>query len=182
MTMNATVGSQIPQLSLEKRIMRKALRRTVCLAAVLLIFGCPGGSAEVDPAPGAKSPPTSHDHAHGAGPHGGIVAEWGGGDYHVEFTVDHDKQEATVYVLRGDASTPAAIHADELLLSINDPRFQVSLKAAPLDGEPKDASSRFAGRHENLGQVREFAGTISGEVGGTPYAGDFAEQAGHEHH
>jgi hypothetical protein len=34
------------------------------------------------------------DHEHGAGPHGGTLADWGGGKYHVEFTVDHDAKEA----------------------------------------------------------------------------------------
>ncbi|MCO8123365.1 hypothetical protein NHH03_16565 [Stieleria sp. TO1_6] len=36
-------------------------------------------------------------HGHRAGPHDGTIADWGGGKYHVEFTVDHGKTQATAY-------------------------------------------------------------------------------------
>src|SRR4051794_15154853 len=67
-------------------------------------------------------------HEHGTGPHGGTVADWGGGKYHVEFTVDHPKKEATVYILGSDEKTPVPIKAkdDQLLLSIKEPAFQVT--------------------------------------------------------
>ena len=117
------------------------------------------------------------DHSHGAGPHGGAVTDWGGGAYHVEFTVDHGKKESTVYVLASDAKTLAPIPAAKLQLSINDPAFQVDLTALPMEGDAPGASSRFVGQHDNFGIVREFAGSITGEVGGTPYAGDFVEVA-----
>jgi hypothetical protein len=121
-------------------------------------------------------------HAHGPGPHGGTVADWGGGTYHVEFTVDHDARESVIYVFGGDEKTPAAVRADDgrLLLTVVEPAFQVELVARPLDGEVEGAASRYVGRHESLGIVREFAGTISGAVDGTPYAGDFKETA-HAH-
>lgn len=124
-----------------------------------------------------------HSHGHGAGPHEGTLADWGGGKYHVEFTVDHDKKEATVYILGGDEKSPAPIKADKLLLAIKQPAFQVDLSAQPLDGETGGQASRFVGKHDSLGIVQEFAGTISGEVDGTPYTGDFAEEAhvGHDH-
>lgn len=127
----------------------------------------------------------SHDddhHDHGAGPHGGTLADWGGGKYHVEFTVEHDKKEAVIYVLGADEKTPAPIKTADgkLLLTIREPAFQVELVARPLNGEAGGASSCYGGMHESLGIVREFAGTISGEVDGTPFAGDFAEEA-HDH-
>jgi hypothetical protein len=37
-------------------------------------------------------------------------------------------------------------------------------------------SSRFVGKHEKIGVEQEFAGTIVGEVDGTPYTGDFQEE------
>jgi len=46
----------------------------------------------------------------------------------------------------------------------------------PLDGEPQGKSSRFVGKHERLGKEQEFAGTVSGEIEGKPYAGDFKEE------
>ncbi|MHC4879854.1 MAG: hypothetical protein ACYTGL_25660 [Planctomycetota bacterium] len=124
-------------------------------------------------------------HSHGAGPHDGTVADWGGGKFHVEFTVDHDKKESVVYILGSDEKTPVPIKASSVLLSINEPEFQVELVPQPLDGKEDGTSSRFVGTHDNLGIVQEFAGTMSAEVDGTPYVGEFEEHAhgagGHAH-
>ena len=109
------------------------------------------------------------------------MADWGGGKYHVEFTVDHDAKQATVYVLAADAATPAPLKTDKLLLSISEPAFQVELLPQAAEGEGENGSSRFVGKHDNLGIVREFSGTISGVVDGTPYAADFSEHADHQH-
>lgn len=149
--------------------------------AVVLVAGCSGGK---EPAkPGAQG--DAHDHKHGAGPHDGAVADWGGGKYHVEFTVDHDKQEATVYILGSDEKTAAPIKAKDgkLLLSITKPAFQVDLMAAPQAGESGGAASRFVGKHEKLGVVQEFDGLIGAEVDGTPFVGEFKEEphGAHEH-
>ncbi len=118
-----------------------------------------------------------HSHSgHGAGPHDGTLADWGGGKYHVEFTVDHDKQEATIFVLGDDEKTPSPIKAEEIQLSISDPAMQVTLKAAPQEGDPEGSASRFVGNHESLGVVQEYAGTITGVIEDTPYSGDFKEE------
>ena len=167
-----------------------APRVTVLAAAMLGLAGC-GQPTTAPPTAAAKQAAGNdhdrdHDHAaghvHGAGPHGGTLADWGGGKYHVEFTVDHDAKEAVVYVLGADEKTPVPVRLAEgkLLLTIREPSFQVGLVARPLTGETADAASRYAGTHESLAVVREFAGTISGEVEGTPFAGDFEEHA-HEH-
>ena len=52
-----------------------------------------------------------------------------------------------------------------------------------LEGEKDGLRSRFVGKHESLGKVQEFGGTISGKVDGTPYAGDFKEEphGSHDH-
>ena len=164
----------------------------VALAAIACTAGCGGGD---QPAPAAKPTPTpaastpakddhGHKHAaHGEGPHEGAVADWGGGKFHVEFTVDHDKQEATVYVLGSDEKTAAPIKATDgkILLNIKQPSFQVELTAMPLEGEAEGTASRFVGKNEKLGVIQEFEGTISGEVEGTPYAGDFKEEPHGEH-
>jgi hypothetical protein len=151
------------------------------LLGLAMVTGCSNQQA-TSPKGGEKAPPKGgegQDHTHGAGPHGGVVFDLGGGTYHAEFTVDHPKQEATVYILGSDAKTAAPVKADKLLLSINEPQFQVELKAVPLDGEPKGVSSRFVGKHERLGKEQEFAGTVSGEIDGKPYAGDFKEEPEH---
>lgn len=116
-------------------------------------------------------------HGHGAGPHDGTIADWGGGEYHVEFTVEHDKQEATVHVLGSDEKTPAPIDAEEIQISITEPMMQISLKPAPQENDPAGTASRFIGNHEKLAVVQEYAGTISGVVDETPYTGDFKEEA-----
>ncbi len=160
--------------------MRTARLATLLLfAGTMLLVGCAKRPANDEAAADStKAPAIVHDHHHGSGPHGGTLADWG--DYHAEFTVDHDRQEATVFVLGGDAATPAPIAAKTLLLSISDPRFQLELAAEPAGEDPKGQASRFVGKDENLGPVREFAGTISGVVGDVPYAGDFVEGA-HTH-
>jgi hypothetical protein len=166
--------------------MKRLFFAIACVAALQFIAGC--GQA---PAP-APPPPTKtgagdhgHDHpAHGAGPHGGTLTDWGGGAYHVEFTVDHDKKEATVYIVGSDEKSPTPIKADKIQLVINDPMTELELIAKPLDGEAEGTSSRFVGTHDTIGIVKEFAGTISGQIDGTPYTGDFNEEphgADHKH-
>lgn len=153
----------------------------LCLVSVLLGWGC-GQSTTPAPAPQGKAGggdhKHDHDHAHshGEGPHGGTLTDWGGGAYHVEFTVDHDKKEAAVYIVGSDEKSPAPIKADKILLTINDPMTELELVAKPLEGEPEGTSSRFVGNHDTLGIVKEFSGTITGDVEGTPYTGDFKEE------
>jgi hypothetical protein len=113
-------------------------------------------------------------HEHGQGPHGGAVGDFG--KYHIEFTVDHGKQEATIYLLGGDMKTPAAVKADALALEITDPKFAVELKAAPQPADPPGTSSRFVGKHERFGKEQEFAGAVTGTVDGKPLAGEFKEE------
>jgi hypothetical protein len=156
---------------------------SLILATTLLVaLGCnrsddkKADAKKSDEAKSAEAKQGADHHEHGDGPHGGTIADWGGGTYHVEFTVDHGKKEATVYVLGGDAKSPAPVKADKLSLSINEPAFQVELKPQPLEGEAAGTASRFVGQHDNLDIVREFAGTITGEVDGKPYAGDFEEK------
>lgn len=161
----------------------RILASCLCLFATLtLTGGCtnPKDKPAKDDAKNAKgdkkSPKVEHE-AHGEGPHGGTVADWGGGKYHVEFTVSHPEQEATVYILGSDEKTPTPISAkdNQLLLTIKTPSFQVILKAAPQKGDPEGKASAFKGKHEKLGKEQEFEGTISGEIAGTPFVGDFKE-------
>ena len=171
-------------------ISRALVVMTVCAAcavAVACLPGCTGSDQSSSSAPPTKPAATpgdaghGHDHhSHDAGPHEGTISDWGGGKYHVEFTVDHDKKETIVYVLDGDANTPVAVKAGTVLLSIADPTFQVELKAKPLEGEAAGSSSRFVGTHDSLGIVKEFQGSISAEVDGTPYVAEFKEKP-HSH-
>jgi hypothetical protein len=170
--------------------MMNPLKLTTLLTVACLIsaVGCQEQARAPQATPAAAGTEDDHGHAHdghGAGPHGGTLADWGGGKYHVEFTVDHDKKETIVYVLGSDEKTPAPVKTvdGKMLLTINEPVFQVELQATPLEGENEGMSSRYVGQHENLGIVREFAGSMSAEIDGTPYAGDFKEEphGAHEH-
>jgi hypothetical protein len=166
------------------------MKRSIAAAGffVALFMGQGCQEKPLDPSTPAATTPSAQtadrgggstkDHSHGAGPHGGAVSDWGGGAYHVEFTVDHDAKQSTVYVLGSDGKTPAPVKAEKITLSIDEPAFDVQLKAQPWEGEPAGSASRFAGQHDNFGVVRAFAGAISGVVEGTPYVGEFAEVAG----
>ena len=164
----------------------------VILLAFSGIVGCSGenSNSSTDPKAGAGSDhghPHPHDdtnnphsvegHAHGAGPHDGTIADWGGGKFHVEFTVDHDKQEATVYILGTDEKTPTPISAESVLLTIKNPAMQIDLTPAPLDGDSDGKASRFTGTDASLATVREFEGTLSAVIEGTPYSGNFKEES-----
>jgi hypothetical protein len=140
-----------------------------------------GSAHDHDHAHGETTDHSVEGHAHGVGPHDGTIADWGGGTYHVEFTVDREQQQATVYVLGSDEKTPAPIDAESIELSITDPEMQVTLQAEPQQDDPEGRSSRFVGTDEKLGIVQEYAGTMTGVVEGTPYSGDFEEQPHGEH-
>src|SRR5439155_4553629 len=118
-------------------------------------------------------------HSHGAGPHGGAVADWGGGKYHIEFKPDHDKKEAHVWVLGSDAKKPAPVKVKDGLLKASvkgvktKDAFEMVLKAEPQKGDPEGTASVFVGKHDKLGVEQEFEGTVIGEIDGKKYAGDF---------
>jgi hypothetical protein len=152
----------------------------LCCLTLTAVLGCES-SAPPAAAPGSKSSASKQiPHDHGKAPHGGTIADWGGGKYHLEFTVDHERQQATVYVLGGDARSPEPIAAQTLLLLLDEPSVEITLTAQPFDGERAGTASRFVGEHEVLGKVDDFAGSIVGEIEGIPYSADFDEHA-HQH-
>ena len=171
----------------------------VSLLVALALVGC-GGTTTKGPEANQGSAAAGHDHdhdhnhehgdehateaaaghSHDNAPHGGTIVDWGGGKYHVEFTVDHATQKAVVYLLGADAATAAPVNGKSMMLSLSNPVLQIELMPDPLDGEATDRCSRYQAQHEALGKVQEFAGTLSGEIDGTPYAADFAEEA-HDH-
>ena len=167
----------------------KVLMSFTLIGAMFVFSGCSQETASTPKTPKTTSAADDHGHphapgdtahaphaGHGSGPHDGTISDWGGGKFHVEFTVDHGKQEGTVYILGADEKTPTPIDAKEIELSITDPVMQVTLKASPQKTDPAGKSSRFIGNHKSLGVVQEYAGTISGVIQGTPYSGDFKEE------
>ncbi len=118
-------------------------------------------------------PADDGSHTHQAGPHGGVVTDWGGGKFHVEIAFDRSKKEATVHILGDDERTAVPIDATEVQISVSDPQFQFSLTATPQTGDPSGKASRFVGSHDKLGEISEIAGAITGVVEDTPYSGSF---------
>lgn len=161
------------------------LSSAASLLSISLMVGCGDKTAEQPAAQKATTSSTTESkknhkiegHGHGSGPHGGTIADWGGGTFHVELTVDHDKQEATVYVFGSDEKTPEPINSESLLLTLKEPQIQIDLMPVPLGGESSGKSSRFVGTHDSLATVMEYEGTMSAVVDGTPYAGNFNEEA-----
>lgn len=126
----------------------------------------------------------SHEHAEG-GPHGGRIVDWGGGKFHAEVQFDFDHATVTVFVLGSDEVTAAPVLATDgkILLTIYEGKFQIELLAKPQKGDTQGQASRFAGKDSRLGSLKKFSATISGELDGIPYAGDFEMEADkHSHH
>lgn len=156
---------------------------SVLLVSAVLITGCnqPVAPTKVRSmgAVSMKLPTVPHDHSHDVGPHKGTIFDFG--KYHAEFTVDHKKQEVTVYILGDDGDTPMPVVADKLDLTIKEPKFTVELKSSPDAKDPAGKTSRFVGKHENFGKEQEFAGTLAGVVDGKPVSEDFKEADEHDH-
>jgi hypothetical protein len=157
------------------------------LAALALTAGCSGDARDKEKKAdkdkvardGKDKEKGKEEHAH-EGPHKGAIAEWGEEEYHPEFTVDHKKKEARVYILGPDVKKPAPIKADKVLLTIKKPAFQVELKPEKQKDDPEGTASVFVGTHDNFAREQEFEGSLSAEFGGKQYAGDFKEKA-HDH-
>jgi hypothetical protein len=153
----------------------------VLLLSIALV-GCGGGSSGT-PLPPPKPKPDKHEdddhHDHGEGPHGGVIIEFG--KYHGEFTVSHPNKEVTIYILSGNLKKAVPIDSKKLLLSIKEPKFQVDLLPSPLPEEKDGKSSRFTAKDDRFGKEQAFEGTLSGNVEGKEYSGDFkAEPEGKE--
>src|SRR5262249_38288136 len=135
---------------LEDMMNRRHLLMSAAALCALMAFssGCnQGKDTKAKPEQNAgsqKGKVDKDDHSNGMGPHKGAVGHWGT-KYHIEFTVDHGTKEATVYILGSDEKSPAPIKAknDELLLTIEQPSFQIPLKASPQKGDPEGKASRF---------------------------------------
>ena len=151
------------------------------LVGAVLMAGCNQPAAPtkvVVQSVSVKVPAKGHDHSGDVGPHQGTIFDFG--IHHVEFTVDHKKQEVTLYILNEDSDTPVPITAEKLDLTIKEPKFTVELKPVPDAKDPAGKSSRFVGKHENFGKEQEFAGTVAGVVDGKPASGEFKEKE-HDH-
>jgi hypothetical protein len=156
------------------------LMAPVLLVAALCTAGCTR-SSDTKPAASNTKETTNMpaEHAHGTGPNGGVVMNLG--SHHAEFTVDHGKKEVTVLILGDDEKTPVAVGATELLLNTKETKTADGTPVSPMTItlKPVDATdgkaSKFVGNDPGIGNVADFAGTVSGEINSKPAMGDFAE-------
>jgi hypothetical protein len=152
------------------------------LAGLVALAGC---SNDATRGPGGTDKDARGEHGHlTGGPHKGVLVDWGKGEYHAEFVVNHAKKQATVYILDSEAKEPAAIDAESITLSLTNvnPVMHVELKADPQKGDPQGKSSRFTGTDDVLGIEMDFKGLIVGNDGKTPYSGELDETGAHKDH
>ena len=158
------------------------------LVASLAVTGC-GDKSTAPTAGGDKGKGAApdggkkgDDHApHGAGPNGGVVFDLG--KHHAEFTVDHPKKECTILFLTGDqkGATAMAVAAKEFTLTTKETKTKegkvvppMTVKLLPADAKDGKAS-KFVGTDPGIGNVADFAGTVTGEIDGKPSSGEFKE-------
>jgi YHS domain-containing protein len=78
--------------------------------------------------------------------------------------------------------SPRPIAAAQLTLVLKlNPPVTVTLRPAPQPSDPAGSASAFTGAHEALKQRKGFAGTVSGQMAGKKYTGDF-QAAPHDGH
>jgi len=144
---------------------------SICLV-LSLVAGCAKPAEEKAVEPPAQTS-ASEPHTHGNGPNGGVVFDLG--SQHAEFTVDHEKQEAAILFFE------APVAATELILNIQETQTADGTKVAPMTvtltatDAAEGKASKFVGTDPGIGNVADFAGTVSGEIDGKPASGEFKE-------
>jgi len=128
---------------------------------VLMFLGC--GDPPADPVETTSENSTAatddhgHDHGdgghddhgddhHAGGPHGGIIIDLAGGDYHAELIHDSKTLTATIYILDSSAKKAAAIDSEFIRMNLkhHDGNEQHELKPTPEESDPEGKSSKFA--------------------------------------
>lgn len=152
------------------------------VVTVLIASGCSKLSEKKQAASdtkGAANVPPVVEHTHGAGPNGGVVFDLG--SQHAEFTVEHGKQQCMILVLGDDEKTPTPIAATEFVLNTKETKTAEGKVVPPMTitMKPVDAkdgkTAKFVGADPGIGNVADFAGTVSGEIDSKPAMGEFKE-------
>ena len=151
-------------------------RRAALLAAGLVLStGC--GTPPAPTPPDTKPEKPAHSHPTTGPVRGGAIGEWGEEDYHLEVVPDRAAGTITAYVLDGTVTKVTAVSAKTLTLSLTaTPPVTIPLEPKPQDGDEAGRSSRFVGTHDALKKPDLFSGSVSGEVDGKKYTGEFREK------
>jgi hypothetical protein len=160
------------------RFLPHAIGGAALVAVLLWAVGCKPPAATTTETGGSHAKDKKdHDHPD-KGPHGGPYAEWGEEEYHVEFTRDPAKKLATIYILDDKIKNakPIAVDTITLIIKAGKAPVEITLKAAPQEGDPPGKASRFTGTHDSLAAEGALEGEIRGTVGKKAYDGDFKEK------
>jgi hypothetical protein len=103
------------------------------------------------------------------------------GSHHAEFTVDHPKHQCTILILGDDEKTQLPVVATSFILNIKETKTADGKVVAPMTitMQPVDAkdgkTAKFVGTEPGIGNVADFAGTVTGEIDNKPAMGEFKE-------
>lgn len=154
----------------------KTLAATILGLGLVWGTGCDKAAAPTVPAKADdKKKDDKHGvHEHGTGPHGGVIFDLG--KWHAEFKPNHEKKEATVWILGMDEKTPAPVKAEKLRLVVANAKPKIEIDLLPTEKGADGAAHTFTGKHDGFGVEMEYKGTVSFQIGEKPYTGDFEEE------
>lgn len=148
--------------------------------ALMLAFLAAGCAPKDEPKKDKKDKEAKKDdHAHGKGPNGGVVFDFG--KHHAELTIDHKKKEMSVLILGADEKTPTPIAAKELTVTTKETKGKKgeTVKALTVTLKPADEkagkATKFTGTDDGLAVEAEHTGKLFGDVDGKPAQGTFEE-------
>lgn len=162
-------------------------------SVTVLLTGCEKPeSARTNMTQSAKA--TSGKHAHSAGdseegPHGGLLLEWGDGEYHTEVVLQPASRSLLVYLLDGEGRKAARVNANKITqvlatLTHVSPPLSLTLKHDPNRSDSNGLA--FVASHDSLGQLETLKGNLSGTIENVKYSADFThdphghKKAGHD--
>ena len=105
---------------------------------------------------------------------------------HGELLHNEATDEVTIYLLDGAATNPVAISAEQIAINIRgaEGAQQHFLKAQPAEGDPEDASSRFASTDKALAAAlhdENATGQLVLTIQGKQFRGDIEHDHDHDH-
>lgn len=159
---------------------------SLALGCCLAITGCDSSGEFNDYGDAPLSDNTETGHSHGAA-HGGEVIEFDAAHaHHAEMVFDAQSRDITLYFY--GAEIGAAHPVDALVVELEDGDEEVHLEAtaSPLDGETKEASSRFvvAGSEipEGAKSLHDLEGHFHVTMDGQEFHGNFGHHHGEDGH
>jgi hypothetical protein len=157
------------------------------LALIITLAGCEKTESTL-PTPAQKLNATAGKHAHAVGeteegPHGGIIVEWGDGEYHAEVVLQSASSSLLVYLLDSEGRKAAKvkpIKVTQVLATLTHvtPPLSLELKHDPNRSDSNGLA--FVATHESLSHMETLKGNLSGTIENVKFSADF-KQGPHGH-